>query len=190
MFRTIAAPIGRAAAMVARWFEPNEQLDGQIRKRFEPWIPSAANGQLSHWESSAQGRLALTLLLDQFPRNMYRGASQAFANDARALEIAKTLIERGLFELSAPEQIFAILPLTHSEDLADQERALEVFDRCVECAEARWKRLLSHSREFARDHHNVIARFGRSPHRNAALGRTSTRDEEIYLAAEAESWGQ
>ncbi len=189
-FQDCRADPDRAVAMKARWFGASDELDQEIQRRFEAWIAAAADGKVSHWKTSAHGRLALTLLLDQFPRNIYRGTSRAFTHDAAALEISNSLIERGLFELSPPEQVFAVLPLTHSEALADQERALEVFDRCVDCSEARWRPLLAQSREFARDHHNVIARFGRFPHRNAALGRTSTRDEELYLIEGPEAWGQ
>ncbi len=180
----------RADAMKQRWFLGDSQLDDQIRQHYGPWIAAAVEGKLADWRSSASGRLALTLLLDNFPRNVFRGTKEAFTSDAAALEVSKSLVEQGLFELSPPEQIFALLPLTHSEELADQELALEVFDRCVECARDEWKPLLRHSREFARDHHNVVARFGRFPHRNAVLERVSTRDEEAFLAEGGDSWGQ
>jgi len=104
--------------------------------------------------------------------------------------LGRQLIERGLFELTPAEQLFAALPLMHSEDLADQERALEVLDRCVDQAPPEWKDLLADSREFARDHHNVIARFGRFPHRNPVLGRQSSREEEAFLADGTQGWGQ
>ncbi len=188
-FRDCRTDPKRAAEMNSVWFGGGEPLDDEIGRRFGPWIEAAAGGELDDWRGSARGRLALTLLLDQFPRNIHRGTAAAFAHDAVALTIAKELIDRGLFELSPPEQVFAILPLTHSEDLADQERALMIFDRCVDLCGQTWKPLLIKSRDFARDHHNVIARFGRFPHRNAVLGRPGTREEEAFLA-EADTWGQ
>jgi uncharacterized protein (DUF924 family) len=180
----------KAAALNREWFGGGDALDETIRTRFASTIDAAAAGELSEWRESTAGRLALILLLDQFPRNVHRGTARAFAFDEQAREISKSLIERGLFELSPPEQVFAILPLMHSEELADQERSLEIFDRCVQLAPPAWQPLLEKSREFARDHHNVVARFGRFPQRNATLGRTSTGEEEYYLASEAKDWGQ
>lgn len=189
-FRDCRTDPRRAAELNGMWFAGGEGLDDEIRLRFATWVEAAASGELESWESSARGCLALILLLDQFTRSIYRGTARAFSCDERARGVARRLVERGLFELTPPEQIFAVLPFGHSEDLGDQEKALELLDRCVDSAPDAWKPLLEQTREFARDHHNVIARFGRFPHRNAVLGRSSTRDEEHFLAQGAESWGQ
>lgn len=189
-FRDCRADPRRAEELNGMWFAGGEALDDEIRDRFESWVDAAANGELDSWQSSPRGRLALILLLDQFTRSIYRGTARAFSGDEHARAVARQLVERGLFDLTPPEQVFALLPFGHSEDLGDQEKALELLDRCVDSATAEWKPLLEQSREFARDHHNVVARFGRFPHRNAALGRSNTREEEHFLAQGAESWGQ
>lgn len=189
-FRDCRADPERALELRSLWFGGGPHLDAELRRRFEPWVEAAARGELDHWKSTAAGQLALVLLLDQLPRNLYRGTARAFTYDERARGFAHSLIERGLFELSPPEQMFAVMPLMHSEELADQERALEILDRCVESAAPEWRPLLAESREFARDHHNVIARFGRFPHRNAVLGRDSNHEERAFLAEGGDSWGQ
>jgi len=160
------------------WFRKDEGFDAEIRSRFLPVVEAALAGRLAAWADEAHGLLALLIVLDQFPRNLFRGDAQAFAGDAQALQLAATAVGNGWDRLlPAVEKVFVYLPFEHSEVLADQERSLSLFAALA----------AEHSGcdgflDYARRHHEVIARFGRFPHRNAALGRPSTPDEASYLA--------
>ncbi len=159
----------------ALWFQKNQDFDQQIRERFLSAYKLAAEGLCDPWRDSAEGCLALCIVLDQFPRNMFRGQRQAFATDDRALNIARFALSRG-FDQMLPfiRRRFLYLPFEHSEDLADQKRAVALFK-----AMAQQDRL---SYDYALRHYDVIARYGRFPHRNAILGRENTPDEQEYLA--------
>ncbi|HZD26090.1 MAG TPA: DUF924 family protein [Alphaproteobacteria bacterium] len=152
-------------------------LDALIRERFAATHEAAVAGALDHWQETPDGALALCILLDQFPRNMFRGSARAFASDEQARAAATAAIARG-FDRDMPPvpAIFLYLPFEHSEDLADQRRCVELFGRWAgtETGDTLLK--------YARDHLGIIERFGRFPHRNAALGRTSTPEEEAYLS--------
>ncbi|KQT44430.1 hypothetical protein ASG43_13850 [Aureimonas sp. Leaf454] len=154
-----------------RWFVADEAFDATIRQRFEDIYERAAQGDLDAWADDATGALALVLLLDQFPRNMYRGTPRMYATDARALAIAKAALARGdAVTLGEDVNQFLAMPLMHSEDLADQ-------DACVE-----WMREIGpENLPFAEEHRDVVARHGRFPHRNAILGRVSTDGERAFL---------
>ena len=129
-------------------------------------------GAFDHWAETPRGTLALIILLDQFSRNLHRNSPEAFAADGKAREIARTAIERGIDRmLGEVERMFVYLPFEHSEDLADQDQSVRLFTSLGE-----------DMTRYAEDHRDVIRRFGRFPHRNAALGRTSTPDELAYLA--------
>lgn len=154
-----------------RWFEKDVTVDNGIRTRFLATYEAAAAGELTVWESSAQGALALLLLLDQFPRNMFRGSARAFATDAQARGIASRAILHG-FDGAFPDmRTFFYLPFMHSEDLADQERAI-AFYRAHDAKDGL---------EWAELHADIIRRFGRFPHRNAVLGRATTAEEQAFL---------
>ena len=155
-----------------RWFKADAVFDTEIRKRFLATHAAAAAGQLTSWEESADGALALLLALDQFPRNLFRGTARAFATDARARQMAERAIERGFDrEFQPPLRNFFYLPYMHSEELADQERSV-AYMRSIGDAEGS---------KFAEIHRDVIRRFGRFPHRNEALGHASTPEEIAYL---------
>ena len=160
------------------WFRKDDRFDAEIRSRFLPVVEAALAGRLAAWADEAQGLLALLIALDQFTRNLFRGDARAFAGDAQALQLAATAVGKGWDRpLLAVERVFVYLPFEHSETLADQERSLLLFTALA----------AEHSGcdgflDYARRHHEVIARFGRFPHRNAALGRPSTPDEASYLA--------
>jgi uncharacterized protein (DUF924 family) len=161
----------RGAEARKEWFVKDPAFDDEIRRRFLPLWEQAAAGGLVAWPAWRDDWLAYVVLCDQFPRNMFRGEARAFATDARALSAARSAIAKGWDRaLAEVERTFAYLPFEHSEVLADQERALELFEGHP-------------NREWAVRHWEVIRRFGRFPHRNAALGREST-------AAEAEFLGQ
>ncbi len=157
------------------WYKVDPALDRTIRERYESLWDTARAGDLDGWIASAGSCLALVILLDQFPRNMFRGEWRAFASDGKALAVAKAAIGRGydLIE-DLPGRAFFYLPLMHSETLPDQERAVRLF-------------LMRFGREgnllHARAHRQVIRRFGRFPYRNAALGRATTPAEQDFLDA-------
>lgn len=158
------------------WFQGGENFDREIRERFGSDYERGAAGELDGWKSSPRGCLALILLLDQFPRNMFRDDARAFATDPRAHEAAKHALESGFDRRLRPiERVFVYLPFEHSEDLEDQRRSVELFRALGRDLDS--DELL----DYAIRHQRVIARFGRFPHRNEALGRSSTPEEEAFL---------
>lgn len=161
----------------AKWFAKDEAFDAAIRVRFEALHHSAARGELAGWMQTWQGALALMLLLDQFPRNLYRGSAHSYAADPLARSLAEAAIAAG-HDSAAPAElrVFYYLPFEHSEDLADQ-------DRCVALCESLDAASGSDYAQWARMHRDIIVRFGRFPHRNAALGRASTAAEAAFLDA-------
>lgn len=160
------------------WFRKDAAFDEEIRERFLPAVEASLAGELDQWAATPPGALALLILLDQFPRNLFRGSARAFAGDAQALRVADSVIARGWDrQMSGVERAFVHLPFEHSEALADQERSLRLFGQLAEESPGRKDYL-----DYAHRHHAVIVRFGRFPHRNAALGRESTLEEEAYLA--------
>jgi uncharacterized protein (DUF924 family) len=162
----------------ARWWRKDPAFDAAIAEEFGADIERASRGELDDWKETPRGRLALVILLDQFSRNVYRDTPRAFANDARALALAEEGIERGEDrELSVVERSFLYMPLMHAENLAVQERAVAVFRRANEELEGSFEQAL----EYAIRHRDIVARFGRFPHRNAILGREPTPEEVEFL---------
>jgi uncharacterized protein (DUF924 family) len=155
-----------------RWFKKDAAFDKEIRERFLDTYEAAAAGKLSSWEHDAQGALALLILLDQFPRNMFRGEARAFATDALARAVAAGALVRG-FDGQVPKELFNFfyLPFEHSEDIADQERCIALNKATGDAENLKWAEL----------HADIIRRFGRFPHRNAALGRVTTPEEQAFL---------
>ena len=158
-----------------QWFRADPAFDARIRSRFEQSWRAAREGKLSDWEANKDGVLALVVVLDQFPRNMFRGTADAYSTDALARAVAHRAIARN-FDLEVPAAVrsFFYLPLMHSEDLADQER-------CVALTRERLGENDS-SYPYALNHREVIRRFGRFPARNRPLGRTPTAEESAFLA--------
>lgn len=155
------------------WFTASDRLDRRIAAEFGALIPAARAGTLDFWRISPTGRLAEILVLDQFSRNVFRGRAEAFAGDELALDLAKQAIAAGAArELPARERAFIYMPFMHSESLAEHDRALELF------SETGLENQLKHEHQ----HRAVLERFGRYPQRNAALGRTSTAEEDAFLA--------
>ena len=154
-----------------RWFEKDAGFDDDIRRRFLKLYEAAAAGKLTDWEGNAEGTLALLILLDQFPRNMFRGQARMFASDPLAHAIASRAILNG-FDGAFPDLYsFFYLPFMHSEVLADQERAIAFYRARNDADNLKWADL----------HADIIRRFGRFPHRNAVLGRVSTPQEQAFL---------
>ena len=164
------------------WFQGGEEADREIRERFAEDVERARRGELNEWAETARGRLALIVLLDQFSRNLYRGSGEAFAKDAAALKLTLEGLESGQDkQLSCVEQLFFVLPLEHSEDLAMQDRMLAYMDALAKNAPEALKPMAEGARDFAQQHRSVIKRFGRFPTRNQALGRASRPEEEAHV---------
>ena len=155
-----------------RWFEGDESFDREIRQKFETTWHAAARGERESWQDTDEGLLALVIVLDQFPRNMFRGGAQMFATDARARDVARIAIARGTDQrLDKDMQGFLYMPFMHSEAMADQERCVALFKAARN----------DHQLEYAQEHAGIIRRFSRFPHRNAILGRATTAEEKAFL---------
>jgi uncharacterized protein (DUF924 family) len=180
MPKSESGPIEPSAAVLAfwraaghdKWFGEDETFDGEIRVRFLRTYEAAAADRLKTWEETPDGALALVIVLDQFPRNMFRGTARAFAADPLARAVAERAIAHG-FDQWVPKSVqqFFYLPFEHSEDLADQERCVALVRRTGNADWLKWAEL----------HADIVRRFGRFPHRNAILGRDSTPDEQAFL---------
>ncbi|MFA0810074.1 DUF924 family protein [Microbulbifer epialgicus] len=168
-----------------RWFAATPELDLEIQQDFSEITDQALEGELNHWRQTLQGELALILLCDQFARNIYRGNDQAFAGDPLALDITEGILRRGdTRSLGLFQQIFVGMPLEHSEKLPMQRRSVAYFgqlQREYRGDQSVAPYLATHYR-YALAHEAVIEQFGRYPHRNAALGRESTKEELQWLA--------
>lgn len=158
------------------WFQKNDAFDAEVRSRFGALIEKSLAGDLQDWQARPLGKLASIVVLDQFTRNTFRGQAKAFAGDAQALKIALDLLDSKV-ELNPLERWFTLMPLEHAEDLSMQERCVQEFEKLA-AQDERMKDPL----DYARRHRDVIARFGRFPHRNSALGRESTEEEKDFLA--------
>jgi uncharacterized protein (DUF924 family) len=156
-----------------RWFSKDEAFDAAIRERFLEVYEAAARGDLNEWELTPEGALALLLLLDQFPRNLFRGTRRVYATDDTAVLAAERAIDRGHDRAVDPAlRRFFYVPFMHAEDLGLQERSVALAEGLGDEEVVKW----------ARHHRDIVARFGRFPHRNDVLGRSSTPEEEAYLA--------
>lgn len=182
-----AHPIGPGSACYQRWFRGGAAVDAQVAERFADDVREARAGALDGWRGDARGELALLLLLDQFPRHLFRGRAEAFASDAAALDIARTCIAaRRDEQLALIERIFVYLPVQHSEVIADHALAFERFRALEAQARARGAgvvALCAGAIGEQQEHFDTLQRFGRYPYRNAALGRVSTAAERDYLAS-------
>ena len=159
------------------WFRRDDAFDAEIRRRFLPLWQALADGELAIDAGDARAALAWLIVADQFPRNLFRGEARAFSSDEKAREGARSAVGQGVEQTLPPvARVFFYLPFEHSEDMADQRRSLELFSALDAALPG------SNYLDFARRHERVVAEFGRFPHRNAALGRTSTPAEQSYLA--------
>jgi uncharacterized protein (DUF924 family) len=171
-----------AQSRTALWWEKNAEVDAQMRERFAPLVEEAGAGAYRSWLARPHGALALVLLTDQFPRNIYRDTPMAFAFDPLALEFARMAIDAGLDRQLRPiERVFCYLPFEHAETLADQGRAVDLFTALHAEVADMDKELFAGYLDFAVRHRAVIERFGRFPHRNRILGRESTTEEIEFL---------
>jgi uncharacterized protein (DUF924 family) len=158
-----------------KWFARDESFDQTIRSRFLQSYEAAANGELAAWEESVEGALALVLLFDQFPRNMFRDSARAFATDMQGRAAADRALARGFDRATdLAMRSFFYLPFMHSETLIDQDRCVRLYEALGDAEQLR----------YATEHRDVIRRFGRFPHRNRALGRDTTPAEQAFLEAD------
>ena len=154
------------------WFTKNDAFDAAIRTNFLATYEAAAAGNLDHWTATAEGALALVIVLDQFPRNIFRGDARCFASDPLARAAANTALKRGYDQdIAEDERTFLFLPFMHSEDVTDQSRCVELYRAAGD----------DDGLKYALDHADIIRRFGRFPHRNSMLGRDTTPEEQAFL---------
>lgn len=173
----------------ALWWNKDESTDTTIRTRFAGLLGRAAGGGLDDWLATPRGRLALIVLTDQFPRNMHRDTPEAFAFDHFARAWCEAGLALGADQALRPiERVFFYLPLEHSEVLADQERAVALFEALAGEGNTALQPTLASNLDFARRHRDIIARFGRFPHRNHILGRASTPEEVAFLREKGSSF--
>jgi uncharacterized protein (DUF924 family) len=155
-----------------RWYTKDAAFDADVRSQFFAMWQKAAAGELSSWETSDDGALALVIILDQFPRNMFRDDARTYSTDAQALEVANRAIARGADQCIEPILLeFLYMPFMHSERLSDQQRCVELFRKAGN----------TDNIGYAQDHADIVRRFGRFPHRNRVLGRTTTPEEQAFL---------
>ncbi|HTX04197.1 MAG TPA: DUF924 family protein [Steroidobacteraceae bacterium] len=183
-------------ARLSLWFgtateEQQRRADELIRSRFGTLIGRAAEGALATWADSPRRRLSLILLLDQFPRQVYRGTGRAFATDREALALALSGMQSAADAALTPvERIFFYMPLQHAELREAQDESVAAYRRLLKEAPEELEELCASSLRYAEVHRSIVARFGRFPHRNRALGRASTAEEETYLREGGRSFGQ
>lgn len=182
---TDATPINKNKPPANQWFVKNSRFNDEIRQRFEADWHKARAGELKDWGGSPRGTLALVILFDQFPRNMFRNSSQAFATDVLALDLASRSIREGADQkLALIERVFLYMPFMHAEDLKAQEEGVRCFQNLIEESKNKSPHnthYFEYNLSFARRHRDIIAQFGRFPHRNAALKREPTPEESDFL---------
>lgn len=183
-----------SAEALDRYFETwfgGGALDERIGREFAADVQSALVGKLDDWAKTPHERLALILLLDQFMRNIHRGTAQAFAGDAKALALVQEGMRTGADRVLTPSQrMFFYMPLQHAEDHAAQEEAVRACEELARSVPEEWRPAFDGAARYASVHRDIIRRFGRFPHRNAQLARSTTPAEKAYLASDAPSFGQ
>ena len=164
------------------WWKKSESTDASIRRQFGAVVEQVGQGELDHWATDAEGLLALILLLDQWPRNIYRGQPQAFALDDRARFWCRRMLRDRLDQSLRPiQRLFAYLPLEHSENLQDQDQCVRLMQALADSVPGHQRETFDDFVDYAERHRAVIERFGRFPHRNTILGRPSTDEEVEFL---------
>lgn len=178
----LGAPGSSQLANATKWYMKDDAFDREIEARFGATLELGARGALDGWKTSPRGRLALVILLDQFSRNIYRNQPRSFAQDARACSDALEAMARGdERELTTVERSFLYMPLMHAEDVDLQRKCVASFERLRDEAPADLRKFVENGLDYARRHADIVERFGRFPHRNTILGRTSTPEEVEFL---------
>lgn len=180
-----------AAARNGFWYGGGSAADEEIGARFGAILAAAKAGECDEWLDDAREALALVIVLDQFPRNVWRGTARAFSCDELALARSRAAIEGGYLTSLTPVQCaFLMMPFQHSELLAVQRESLRLFADLAETCAPQWRAFAGNSRKFAEKHMRIIERFGRFPHRNAVLGREPSEEELRWLEAGGDTFGQ
>ena len=186
---TLESPVA-IAGRLDWWFKADGERDALLADRHGKLVDQCARGAFYHWLDQPEGRLALVIALDQLPRNLFRGTPRAFAYDASTAAWCLAAVHTGQDRLLKPiERVFLYMPLQHFEDLQAQETGVQLFERLAR-ENGDWPVFSEEFLAYARVHRDIIARFGRFPHRNQVLGRASTTEERHYLAGDAPSFGQ
>ncbi|MAI47638.1 MAG: DUF924 domain-containing protein [Hyphomicrobiaceae bacterium TMED74] len=173
------------------WYRGGEIVDNEIRARFGQYVELACQRKLMDWAESGDGALASILLLDQFTRNIYRHTPAAYGGDACAFEIVKAVVAKGLdHELHPVSRVWLYHPFHHSQQLVEQDNGLSLLEQLKASSSDEWQPYVQHSINGWTRHRNIVARFGRFPHRNEVLGRESTEEELAFLSKGAEAFGQ
>jgi len=174
----------------AVWFMGGSDVDQLITEKFSTLPDAALEGELQHWTTDTRNALALVLVLDQFPRNIYRNTARAYHYDAAGLDLALKIIDQGLnSDLHPIEQSFLFLPLQHSETIVEQTRAVQLYETLAAQSPDPYLESAKNSLDYAKRHCDIIRRFGRFPHRNAILGRDSTEAEIEFLTSGGDTFG-
>ena len=173
------------------WYRGGDAVDKEIRERFLGLVTKACDGELTKWGRTPEGAFALILLLDQFTRNLFRNSPGAYAGDGLAFSVVSDAIDNALdLELHPVQRIWLYHPFHHSEVAAEQDRGIRLLHDIRDTASEEWHPYIERSITGWTRHRNIVARFGRFPHRNYVLGRDSTPDEAAFLETEGESFGQ
>ncbi|MBL1276827.1 MAG: DUF924 domain-containing protein [Ectothiorhodospiraceae bacterium] len=161
-------------AVQPMWFAATPEFDGQLRMQYLDTYHAALKGELAHWVDTPEGALALIICLDQLPLNMFRGEAASFEGEQASRDVAIQAIDRGFDQnLNDQQKLFMYMPFMHSEDIADHDKVLTLFEQAG----------LTDNLYWARHHRDIVVRFGRFPHRNKILGRESSQEEQEYLAS-------
>ncbi len=173
------------------WYTVSSETDNRIRTRFGATLNEAETGHLDDWQNTGEGSLALVILLDQFSRNLYRGSSDAYRNDEQAFDVADHAVATGQHHLlSVPARVMLYHPYHHAESESGQQKAVELFTELKNNSAPDWHDELENHLSFVRSHAETVRRFGRFPHRNTVLNRTSTPEEMAFLEKDSRSYGQ
>jgi len=173
------------------WYAASADIDADIRERFGDTLKAAENGKLPDWQNSLQGQLALIVLYDQFSRNLYRGTSDVYKNDPAAETIADDIIGSGQIDtLNIPASILVLHVWHHAEDRKRQAGVVEQGERLLARCDEAWRELVENNFTYMKNHSGIIREFGRFPHRNKLLGRTSTEAETAFLEKDKRTYGQ
>jgi len=190
-FGSLTDPTQWDKAKEQLWFQSTQEWDQEIERNFKDDVHQAARGEYAAWGSAPKGCLALIILLDQFPRNVFRGSSEVYAYDSLAQTCCLEGISLGLDQKLFPiERQFFYLPLMHSEEISHHKLSLSYYRKLKEEAGPRSAAYFSNVLEYAEGHYNIVKSYGRFPHRNAILNRRSTQEEQAYLSKQTHSYGQ
>ncbi|HEX4923705.1 MAG TPA: DUF924 family protein [Bdellovibrionales bacterium] len=181
-FGTLQDELDFPAEKSSIWFRKSDETDALIRDRYQLVWTHAHEGTYDVWTKIPHGRLALIIILDQFSRNMFRGTPQAFAGDKKALELAREGVRKKMDrDLYPIQRVFMYMPFEHSENLEDQNESVRLFTNLLEEVPDQLKRPMNEFLRYAKAHRDIIKQYGRFPHRNQTLGRTTTPEELAFL---------